>query len=206
MHPEYHKIIMESFPEYQFIESEFKGWMEESNIYFNRERFELVEFGQEDVGHSKVEPLRKLFWCTLKHIASDTKFKIFTVHISWQGSPEDKTTDVDMRKIIARKVVEILKTEPLDFFLCGDMNDQITVPKIFRSSKLISCFEELQIRGSSTHPSRTLHPGQDIYENETLDWIFRQGEKFRTVIANVMRYRFAGISDHYPVLAMYEIL
>lgn len=85
------------------------------------------------------------------------------------------------------------------------MNDQITVPKIFRNAGFTSCFEELQIKGSSTHPSRPIYPSQDMYENETLDWIFKRAKQLKTVIANVMRYRFASISDHYPVLAMYEI-
>ena len=43
----------------------FLGWKEESNIYFNRNKFQLLDFGCEPVKHSKVEPYRRLFWCNL---------------------------------------------------------------------------------------------------------------------------------------------
>ena len=48
-----------------------------------------------------------------------------------------------MRKIVVNSIIEVLKDDKSEIIICGDMNDQIIVPKLFRSAGFTSCFEDL---------------------------------------------------------------
>jgi len=60
--------------------------------------------------------------------------------VTWQGSPEDQDSDIDMRKIITKNIIEILKDDSSEIIICGDMNDATIVPKLFRGNGFTSCF------------------------------------------------------------------
>ncbi len=66
------------------VDGEEEGWTSEGNIWWNRERFDLVEFGAEEV--EICEPLRRLFWVRLiDRSDAGRRLLVSTAHWTWHG-------------------------------------------------------------------------------------------------------------------------
>ena len=57
-------LIAEALPTHDCVTDDFEGWTVEGNVFWNRDLFDMVDCGAEDIG--MIEPLRRLFWARLR--------------------------------------------------------------------------------------------------------------------------------------------
>lgn len=185
------------------VHDEFEGWLDESNIWWHRELFDLVDHGAEDVG--MLEPLRRLFWVLLApRDGVRQPILVSTAHWTWHGHPEARRTEQNVRMPQARATVAALDRlagRSADQLFMGDLNDTTEPIAVLRDSGFVDCFAELGLWSDSTHPARPT-PGVP----QTIDWIMRRGA-LRSVLAHVADVHLGDLapSDHRPVLAVYEL-
>jgi endonuclease/exonuclease/phosphatase family metal-dependent hydrolase len=195
-------LDLELGPTHDRVHDEFEGWLDESNIWWHRERFDLLEAGAEDVGI--LEPLRRLFWVLLRQRDGDCRsVLVATAHWTWHGHPEARRTEANVRMPQARATVAALDrlTERCpDQLFMGDLNDTTEPLAVLREAGFVDCFAELGLWSDATHPARPT-PGVP----QTIDWIVRRGE-LRSVLAHVADIHLGDLapSDHRPVIAVYE--
>jgi exonuclease III len=185
------------------------GWTCESNIYWNADLLEELAHGAEDVGI--LEQHRRLFWVRLQPKGTERTIFVSTAHFTYQGNPREWETGLSPRVAQARRTVEALQRlvrqgEPA--FFMGDLNDGVNPPRILRQAGYVQCFAALGQLSPPTCPcvpTKNLDIG--IYlGDQTLDWLVAN-ERARPVAAQVPHCFHGDIapSDHWPVLAVYEI-
>ena len=218
LHPLLHDTIVEGLPTHNFVQDNFPGWQNEGNIYWNRELFEMVEYGMIDIGI--VEPLRRLFWVRLNiKDGHDDPAKrdllVANAHYTWEGHVEERTSDINLRKQQARRTVRALTDLSTQFnnphlaiLFMGDLNENYHPRRILREAGYVDCFAELRLPTPITHPQRPAEPKEDIQVATTLDWIV-QNKYARPLLAaslqNVFTTGGVSVSDHCPVMCIYEI-
>ncbi len=190
-----------------------EGWEKESNIYWNAALFDLVDFGYGDIG-SIEHPNRGFFWVRLA-LKTDCKMTIFfsTAHFPWTGSEEEISTGVNQRILSSVRVCEHLRRlvppqEPAIFG--GDLNDDFHPVRILSEEcAFIDVFEALDLPPPITHPVRPSDPMEEMRPNRTLDWILcslPSGCRVVGALAKTVRGgSYPPISDHLPVMAIFEI-
>lgn len=201
--PESLDTLDAALPNHERIRDEFAGWSNEGNIYWHRERFDLVEFGAEDVGI--VEPLRRLFWVRLRpRDGSDQTVHIATAHYTWDGHESAVQSEMYLRVGQARQTVAQLDRlqlagEPQLFM--GDLNDGTQAIRTLKKGGLEDCFQPLGLFSTSTHPARPTAEGVP----QTIDWLMFRGP-VRPILANVLDFYSGDVapSDHKPVMAVFE--
>jgi exonuclease III len=224
LHPLLHDTIVEALPTHTFIQDEFPGWQNEGNIYWNRDMFNMLEYGMVDIGI--MEPLRRLFWARLaikvatnenkEQNQSDTReLLVATAHYTWEGHEEERKTDINLRKQQTRRTVTALQDLTAKFnnphlavLFMGDLNENYHPRRILREAGFVDCFAELRLPTPITHPQRPAEPKEDIQVGTTLDWIM-QNKYARPILANALQNVFCtggySVSDHCPVMCVYEI-
>jgi endonuclease/exonuclease/phosphatase (EEP) superfamily protein YafD len=179
--------------------------VQEGNIYWNRELFDLVEYGAEDVGI--FEKLRRLFWVRLRLRWGDEQPTLFvaTAHYTYQDNERERTEGLNPRLDQARKTVTALNRlspvlEPLLFM--GDLNDARHPVRILREGGLIPSFEALGRVPSPTSPVLTYKPGPP----EVVDWMLHRGP-IRPMTSEVVDFYVGDLppSDHRPLLTTYRL-
>lgn len=199
---------------YQRVKSESKeGWIRESNIYWNSSLFDLLDFG-----HCELDlidyPHRGLFWVRLA-LKGDPSKTIFlsTAHFPWVGSPTEIETGVNQRFTATLKVCEHLRrlVSPSEAAIfAGDLNDDFHPVRILNEeSAFIDVFEILDLPPPITHPVRPSDPTEEMRPNRTLDWILCSLPSHCRVVGAFAKTIRGGcyppISDHLPVIAIFEI-
>mmetsp|Transcript_2674 Transcript_2674/g.2852 ORF Transcript_2674/g.2852 Transcript_2674/m.2852 type:complete len:258 (-) Transcript_2674:179-952(-) len=207
------KCLDENLVNYQRVKSESReGWTKESNIYWNTEIFDLVDFGFGDLGMDDY-PLRGLFWVRLS-LKDDSKKTVFfsTAHFPWVGSETEIQTGVNQRIPAALKVCEHLRRlVPVQeaAVFAGDLNEDFHPVRILAEEcAFIDVFESLDLAPPITHPVRPSDPLEEQRPNRTLDWILCSLPiQCRVVAAFAKTIRGGGRppSDHLPVIAVLEI-
>lgn len=184
------------------IHDQFEGWLDESMIWWNRDLFEAIGHGTEDVGI--LEPLRRLFWVLLRlRDGSGRTVLVTTAHWTWHGHAEALRTEQNVRLPQARATVAALgrlsDRSPAQLFM-GDLNDTTEPIAVMRSAGFTDCFAALGMFSDWTHPARPT-PGVP----QTIDWIMHRGQ-LRCMLAHVADINLGDLapSDHRPVLAVYE--
>jgi endonuclease/exonuclease/phosphatase family metal-dependent hydrolase len=227
LHPLFHDIIVEAMPSHAYVKDDFAGWQNESNIYWNSKLFDMIEYGTSDIG--MMESLRRLFWVVLKiktpeqmtgkqnqseHISTQ-QILVATAHYTWEGHTDELTTNVNLRKQQAQRTTTTLHdlqskfSDPhLAILFMGDLNEDFHPRRILREAGFIDCFTALRLPCLPTHPQRPSAHGEDILCDSTLDWIM-QNNYARPILANVLRNLLCtggySVSDHCPVMCIYEI-
>ncbi len=205
LRPETRNLIDEVLTGHQRIDDPFAGWKREGNIYFNRELFERVKHGAEDIG--LFEEARRLFWVQLR-FRFNPKRTLFvsTVHYTWAGNEQEKNGGVNPRYAQAQRTVEVLRrlvpnTEPLLFM--GDLNDFVHPIRILRESGLCDSFAGLGRHTDYTHPASPTAQGTP----QSIDWIFHRGP-IRPMTSEVVDFYLNDLapSDHKAVLATYRLV
>ncbi|PCJ61273.1 MAG: hypothetical protein COA79_06750 [Planctomycetota bacterium] len=205
LRPETLHCIDQTLINHDHVKGDQPGWKIESNIFWNREIFDLIEYGLEDL--KMLEKERGFFWVRLKMKANDKSIFISTAHFTWQGSPDEKETGLSPRIAQTKRTIEFLqklvKKDDVSFFM-GDLNDPVVPVLFFPGINYKSCFKELGILSPPTYPA--LPTTNDICENQAIDWMFCNG-KAKALSAFVPQFYFDGISpsDHWPIHAFYEI-
>jgi endonuclease/exonuclease/phosphatase family metal-dependent hydrolase len=227
LHPLFHDIIIEAMPSHTYVKDDFAGWQNEGNIYWNSNLFDMVEYGISDIG--MMEPLRRLFWVLLKIKTPEQTIKeknqaeniaprqvlVATAHYTWEGHAEEHKTDVNLRKQQSQRTATVLhdlqskfRDPQLAVLFMGDLNENFHPRRILREAGFIDCFTALRLPCRPTHPQRPSQPQEDILCDSTLDWIM-QNNYARPILANVLRNLMCtggySVSDHCPVMCIYEI-
>lgn len=227
LHPLFHNVIIEAMPSHSYIQDNFTGWQNEGNIYWNSNLFDMVEYGMSDIG--MMEPLRRLFWALLRIKTSEKtsdeqnqsasnstqQILVSTAHYTWEGHTNECKTDINLRKQQAQRTVTILHdlqskfNDPyLAILFMGDLNEDFHPRRILRDGGFIDCFTALRLPCLPTHPQRPSIPQEDILCDSTLDWIV-QNNYARPILANVLKNLLCSgeysVSDHCPVMCIYEI-
>lgn len=195
---------------YSRVQDDFAGWEKESNIYWNSNLLEEVEHGIEDVGISSDE-YRRLFWVRLKVIELGKTIFVSTAHYTHQEHPNEVANGQSPRAEQARRTVTALdhliqQGEPA--FFMGDLNDPVMPNHFLHKAGYRSCFSRLGILPPPTWPSlptANLKP-MDDFTNQTIDWLV-SNDHARPLAAEVPHFYYQGYSpsDHWPVLAVYEV-
>ena len=224
LHPLIHDTIVEALPTHAFVKDDFKGWQTEGNIYWNSGLFNMLQYGNIDIGI--VQPLRRLFWVLLtlntsdketkkSNQSSDGQFLVATAHFTWEGQTQERNSDINLRKQQCHRTVAALNdltskfgNPHLPVFFMGDLNENYHPRRILYEAGFVDCFTELRLPPPTTHPQRPSAPHEDILGDVTLDWIM-QNKYARPVLANVIKNILCTngyvVSDHCPVMCVYEI-
>ncbi|CAF1151933.1 unnamed protein product [Rotaria sp. Silwood1] len=205
LHPLFHDLIVEALPSHAYIKDDFAGWQNESNIYWNGNLFDIVEYGIVDIGMK--EPLRRLFWVLLKvktlKLTTEEQMKsekiitqqilIATAHYTWEGHAEEHTTNINLRQQQAQRTATALHAlqskfgDPhLAMLFMGDLNENFHPRRILHEAGFIDCFSALRLPCLPTHPQRPSTPKEDFLGDCPLDWI-TQNNYARPILANVLR-------------------
>eukprot|EP01033_Poteriospumella_lacustris_P009595 gene9595-6868_t len=208
------KYFDENLGNYQRVKSESaEGWLKESNIYWNKDIFSLVDFGFADLEMPDY-PLRGLFWARLALVDDPSKVVfVSTAHFPWVGCDSEIETGVNQRIVTAVKVCEQLRrlVAPNEAAVFGgDLNEDFHPVRILSEEcAFIDVFESLDLVPPITHPVRPSDPLEELKPNRTLDWILVSlPSNCRTVGAFAKGVRggtYPPISDHLPVVAIIEI-
>lgn len=208
------KCLDENLTHYSRVTTESnEGWQKESNIYWNKNIFSLVDFGFSDLEMPDY-PLRGLFWVRLALVHDPSKVIFMsTAHFPWVGCETEIETGVNQRILSAVKVCEALRRlvaygEAAIF--AGDLNEDFHPVRILSEEcAYVDVFESLDLPPPITHPVRPSSPMEELKPNRTLDWILcNLPSNCRTVGAFAKTLRggsYPPISDHLPVVAIIEI-
>ena len=207
--PETQTFIDKALPYHKRVDDELPGWATEGNIFWDGRLFEKVEHGAEDIG--LLEADRRLFWVRLVIKNSDQTVFISTAHYTWKAHPIELETGTSPRLLQSRLTGKTLKSlarnsEPVLFM--GDLNDSSHPTFILNDAGYRDCFSVLGVPAPPTapcYPTVQVGRGRPML-NQTLDWIM-SNEFARPMAAQVPYFYHNGVtpSDHWPVLAVYEV-
>jgi endonuclease/exonuclease/phosphatase family metal-dependent hydrolase len=209
LQPETQAFLDESLPDYQRVDDPFPGWTNEGNIYWNSLHLEKMEHGAEDVGIQ--EPERRLFWARLRVRERGIALLVATAHFTFKGNSDELATGWSPRVQQTRQTIEALgrlarPREPVLFM--GDLNDSSHPAYLLQEAGYTDCFTALSLQSPPTAPcvptSRRLP--HEPAPSQTLDWIVSNAQA-RPIAAQVPHFFWGDVapSDHWPVLAIYEI-
>lgn len=189
--------------EYDRVEDEFPGWARESNVYWRSDLLEEVEHGTREVGH--LDEYRRLFWVRLE--LGDRTLVVGTAHFTAQNHERELETGQSPRIEQSRRTAAALSDLPEagePVVLTGDLNDPFHPRQILPEAGFTHPFGDLSVPVPPTFPARPTR--QDRVTDWPLDWIFAN-DQVRSVAATVPEFYHedAAPSDHWPVLAVYEL-
>jgi len=196
-------LILSAMPSVETVVDPFPGWVEEGNVYWNSDLFDLVEYGAVDIG--MLEPMRRLFWVRLGTHGGDTVI-VATAHFSWSGNVREVTEHLNVRVDQARSAAsaldELVNEDEAVLFM-GDFNDYIHPLRVLRMAGFNDSFMALGREALITYPALPLAEAPP----ELLDWMMHRGP-IRPTLTSVVDF-FVGEmppSDHKPILTTYVLL
>lgn len=197
----------EFLPGHGRVYDDLPGWTCEGNVYWREEHFSEIEHGAEGVGI--LEEDRRLFWVRLE-LADGTTLFVSTAHFTYPGHEHEQETGQSPRVEQATRTVDALddrtrQNEPVLFM--GDLNDPVHPRRILSEAGYTDPFSELHLPVRPTFPARPTKAGVESVTEIPLDWIFAN-EHARSVSATVPEFHHQDFapSDHWPVLAVYELV
>ncbi len=185
------------------------GWNRESNIWWRADLFRRLAHGIEDIGHD--EPDRGLFWVRLARPDRNDTLFVATTHLTHPRNEREAETGQSPRIGQARAMIDALDRVVGDgeaAWVSGDFNDAVHVPAMLHEAGFRACFSDLAVQPPPTFPAlptATVGPGE-YFTSATFDWITAQGPV--RVLAASSPQQFTNDlspSDHWPVLAVYEL-
>ena len=191
------------------VDDPFPGWTNEGNIYWNRAIFERIEHGAEDVGHQ--EPERRLFWARLRVTDVRRSILVATAHLPSPRRGAEKDTGLSPRVGQLQRIAAALAALGADgepAFFMGDMNDPWHPQHILKQAGFVSCFAALGLQSPPTfqcYPTVNIEPGEQT-TTAAIDLIV--ANRAARPIAASVPHCYAGDlapSDHWPVLAIYQL-
>lgn len=206
LRPESRALVDETLGGHDRVHDEFSGWAENGNIWWDRDRYQLVEYGAADIGIRA--PGARLFWVRLA--APVGRLLVATAHYTWPGHPQEIEDDVNPRPAQARRTVEELDRLAGDdaCVFVGDLNDYARPLWALRAGGFVEAYGALGVTSPPTHPvvpdgwtDEGLLPAL-----KAIDWQFHRGP-VRVRSAEVVEYFHQGRapSDHKPVVVTYTV-
>ncbi len=210
LRPETRAALDRVLPGHCRVDDPFPGWENESNIYWNAGLLEEVSHGVEDIA-LRSDPNRGLFWARLRVLATGQTVFVSTAHLTYQEHPEEILTGRSPRVEQVVETVKALKRmaaqdEPV--FFMGDLNDPVLPTYKLAEEGYQSCFVRLGLVPPPTWPS---FPTANVREwnrltSQTIDWLV-SNDRARPMSAQTPHFYHGDLSpsDHWPVLAVYEL-
>jgi endonuclease/exonuclease/phosphatase family metal-dependent hydrolase len=192
------------------VEDSFSGWTTEGNIWWNRDLFQLVEYGAEEFG-IEAYPNRRLFWTRLQVVDRPTTLFVGDIHLSDAGLPSELGEGRNTRVSEIKEIISVLGrlvNEREAAFLLGDFNDSLAPLAHLLMAGFDSCWAKLHQIPPPTmpaYPDRLL--GSGFASSFVLDWIV--ANKNARPLSASSPHVYAGNvapSDHWPVHAVYELI
>lgn len=199
------KLLDDVLIGYNRIEDSFVGWKNESNIYYNSELISELEHGRIDL--NMPEENRGLFYLRVKVKEFDKNLLISTAHLTHQGNADEINTSYSYRQneanLIAQNLNKLVKNDE-GAIVCGDFNDPFHPERIIsEKTNFVEVFRTLHQEAPVTFCCTSL--SEEYYLVESIDKIMHN-QNLQPIIATSPRLALSkGISDHYPVMAMFEI-
>lgn len=208
-------LLDAAMPGHTRVLDDFLGWETQSNLWWNRELFDEVEHGAEDVGIHDAGA--RLFWVRLRVREQKQTILWTTAHLSYSGNTAEVETGVNQRTPQARRVVEELgrlgeEDEPV--FFASDTNAIATAIWVIGNAGYLDSFSALNRQAPPTHPvvpnpfrETVGTPKSPVASpHKTIDYIFFRGP-VRPRTAEVVEFFDRGIapSDHYPVASTFTL-
>ncbi|MCY1153354.1 MAG: endonuclease [Sphaerochaetaceae bacterium] len=190
---------------YKRVDDPFVGWSDESNIYYNTELFSEVEHGRVDL--NMPEENRGLFYLRAKVKELDRTVFISTAHLTHQGNADEINTSFSYRQkeamLIANNLVKLVH-EGECAIVCGDFNDPFHPVRIIsEKTDFIEVFKSLHQESPITFCCSSL--SDEYYLIESIDKIMHNRNLLPIMATSPRLALSKGVSDHYPVMAMFEI-
>ena len=195
--------------EHHRVHDPFPGWTNESNIYWSKAIFEEIEHGAEEVGH--LEPERRMFWIRLGLKSLNQSIFVATTHLPSPRRGDEKDTGASPRvgqlKRIAGELTRLAAVGEPAFFM-GDMNDPWHPQRLLKQAGFASCFAALGMQSPPTfqcYPTANVQAGEQTI-TEAIDLI-TANQHARPIAASVPQCYAGDLapSDHWPVLAIYQL-
>lgn len=212
--PDIIEVLDKNLSKYSRVHDEkVVGWNSESNIYWNTELFDMLDHGFGDL-EMEDYPNRGLFWVrlALKSNPAQTLF-CSTAHFPWVGCDTELATGMNQRIPAATKLCEhwrrLVPPDECAIF-GGDLNDDFHPVRILNEELgMLDVFESLDLPPPTTHPVRPSDFMEEMRPNRTLDWLLCSLPAPSRVVAALAKAnrggRFPPISDHLPVMAIFEL-
>ena len=166
---------------------------QKSSIYYNKERFELLDSGTEWFSGTVGAPeegaqyVRIFTWAKFKDRVSGETFLFVNTHLDTEGSGKVRQSEVS-------KLIDFLREyTDIPVFLTGDMNCGVNSAPIQTLLK--------------TSLDSVFHMTDQTHLQPNIDWIMAVENGVTVHMARVCDERVNGFytSDHYPVYAELEI-
>ncbi len=209
LRPETQAFLDETLPDHRRVHDPFEGWNTQGNIYWDGHLLEEEAHGAEDV--AILEPNRRLFWARLRVKEGGPTLLVATAHFTFKGNSLEVRTGRSPRVRQTRLAIRALDrlTRPGEALLfMGDLNDPSHPAHLLHAAGYVDCFTALGLPSPPTKPCLPTgwRTGSEPAPSQTLDWIVANRHA-RAVAAQVPNFYCgdATPSDHWPVLAVYEI-
>ena len=196
---EFEKVLVN----HNYISDPDKGWERESNIFYKKDMFTLLENGRIDLDMPEKE--RGVFWAKLKHNIEGKEFIASTVHLTWQGNADEVRTGLPYRH---REAHDIVKKFPkiygsLPVFIAGDFNDPLHPGRMLQEAGFKDVFTILHEPHPLTFPCLGLTDGEYLVEGIDKMMVI----DFKPLMASSPLFYIPGstLSDHYPLCVMLEL-
>lgn len=202
--PELITLIDSALPEWERVVTTLPNWNYESNIYYKKEMFTLLDYTLTSL--EMPEKLRGLF--TIKLMVKENGKELFvnTVHFTHQGNADELRTGMPYRPkeahLAALKLKEMVTNQPC--LLTGDFNDPLQPARILNEdADLLEVFTTLGLPSPVTFPCPYL--SEENYLVEAIDKIMYKN--CTPLMASSPHFYIPGgvLSDHWPVMAMFEL-
>lgn len=200
-------VLVDAFsgflPEHDHVVDDDPGWSSESNIFYRRDCFKLLDHGRIDL--DMPEKYRGVFWTRFEDRRDGKVFYASTCHLTWQGNADEVRTGLPYRHAEAHRIVEtypdIFGDDPV--FLAGDFNDPLHPGRILKEAGFVDVFDYLHEPHPLTFPCLGLTVESNLVE--AIDKFMVMG--MRPLIATSPHFYIPGgtLSDHYPVSVMLEV-
>ncbi|BAW80469.1 endonuclease/exonuclease/phosphatase [Candidatus Nitrosoglobus terrae] len=198
-------LLDQTLENHQRVDDPFEGWKRQSNIYWNRSLFNLIEYGAEEVGI--LEQWRRLFWVRLQaNVTDTTTLLVATAHYTWPGNSKERIDRINVRVEQALNTIKILNQleKPTTALLfMGDFNDHYLPLQVLQKAGLTNCFTAL---GRNPQITRPVIPDA-VHPPEVVDWILHRGsiQPMNCSTADFFLSGNIAPSDHKPLLATYRL-
>ena len=190
---------------YSRVNDDFIGWSEESNIYYKKELFSEVEHGRIDLNMPEIN--RGLFYLRVKIKEINKTLFISTAHLTHQGNADERNTSYSYRQMEANKIADNLLKLVQNFegaIVCGDFNDPFHPTEIIsEKTDFTEVFRTLNLEAPLTFPCSTI--SDEYYLAESIDKIMHN-KNLKPILASSIKIVLSkGVSDHYPIMAIFEL-
>jgi hypothetical protein len=228
------ELLKVALPNHEHVtDNGVPGWATEGNIYWNKDLFTLIRetsHGAEQVGMEwkrdrnghEFQRDRRLFWVRLRLRRGEQEGReifVSTAHFTYKGYVDQACEDLDPRGEEIRNTIAALKkvehAQAIPMFFMGDVNDTAPIFDLAENG-FVDCFTRLRLPLPPTVPVypkgiRYLEDDAEMKKMKPMrsmtSDVITSNDNAIPVTACVPHFYHKGVapSDHWPVMAVYEL-